>query len=107
MIPDAKLTGYALNMDHPKGHDKAVAFRDALGYTVDNAAELKAALLDGLQRWKATARTATKYGQPFEVKMLLTGPNGKTATVKTGWQMDAGSDTPRLTSAYVYKEKGE
>lgn len=107
VIPDAKLTGYALNMDHPKGHDKAVAFRDALGYTVDNAAELKAALLDGLQRWKATARTATKYGQPFEVKMLLTGPNGKTATVKTGWQMDAGSDTPRLTSAYVYKEKGE
>ena len=107
VIPDAKLTGYALNMDHPKGRDKAVAFRDALGYTVDNTAELKVALLDGLRRWKATARTATKYGQPFEVKMLLTGPNGKTATVKTGWQMDAGSDTPRLTSAYVYKEKGE
>ena len=107
VIPDAKLTGYALNMDHPKGRDKAVAFRDALGYTVDNAADLKTALLDGLQRWKATARAPTKYGQPFEVKMLLTGPNGKTATVKTGWQIDAGSDTPRLTSAYVYKEKGE
>lgn len=106
VIPDAKLIGYALNMEHPKGHDKAVAFRDALGYTVDNADELKAALLGGLQRWKATARTPTKYGQPFEVKMLLTGPNGKSATVKTGWQLDEGSDTPRLTSAYVYKEKG-
>lgn len=107
VIPKAKLSGYALNMDHPKGgRDKAIAFRDALGYTVDNEAELSASLLVGLGKWRAVERPTAAHGRPFEVKMLLTGPNGKRATVKTAWQIDNGSDIPRLISVYVYKEKG-
>ena len=107
VIPKAKLSGYALNMDHPKGgRDKAIAFRDALGYTVDNEAELRASLLAGLEKWRAVERPTTAHGRPFEVKMLLTGPNGKRATVKTAWQIDNGSDIPRLISVYVYTEKG-
>lgn len=37
--------------------------------------------------------------------MLLRGANGRQATVKTGWLLDTGSDAPRLTSAYIYREK--
>ena len=105
-ISPKKLSSYILNMDHPKGRSKAIAFRDALGYTVDNQNELQEALRDGLTKWKATARAVTDYGKPFEVRMLLTGSNGKQATVKTGWQIDSGTDVPRLVSAYVYKKKG-
>ena len=101
-VPPAKLTDYLLNPDHPKGGSKAVAFRDVLGYTRENAQELAAALQAGLGQWKATARAATKYGRPYEVRMLLTGPNGRQATVKTGWIIDADGK-PRLTSAYIYK----
>ncbi len=104
-IPSSKLSGYALNMEHPVGHAKAVAFRDALGYTIDNEAELKTAIQQGLSQWKAVPRAETKYGQPYEVRMLLKGANGKQATVKTAWQIDQGQEFPRLVSAYVYKEK--
>lgn len=101
-VPPAKLTDYLLNPDHPKGGSKAVAFRDVLGYTRENAQELSAALQAGLGQWKATARAATKYGRPYEVRMLMTGPNGRQATVKTGWIVEADGK-PRLTSAYIYK----
>ena len=54
-----------------------------------------------LSSYPAKLRPKTQYGQPFEVRMLLTGPNGKTAYVKTGWIINAGDKNPRLTSAYV------
>ena len=106
-IQSEKLTGYALNMNHPKGgRDKAIVFERALGYTVDNATELRENILAGLKKWRAWKRPTTSHGQPFEVKMLLTGPNGKQATVKTAWQIDTGDDIPRLISVYVYDDKG-
>ena len=106
VIPDSKIQGYVLNLEHPTGGPKAVAFRDVLGYTKENAAALVAEIRHELPRWKATARNSTKYGQPYEVRMLLRGSNGRQATVKTGWIQDFGSNAPRLTSAYIYKEKG-
>ncbi|WP_375539180.1 DUF6883 domain-containing protein [Pseudomonas frederiksbergensis] len=33
--------------------------------------------------------------------MPITGPNGNTATVRTGWIYDPGSSTPRMTTLYV------
>ncbi len=105
VIPQEKLTGYALNLDHPKGADKAVAFRDVLGYTKENAPALAAALRDGLGQWKARPRPATRYGQPYEVKMILTGANGRQATAKTGWLVEEAGTAPRLISVYLYKQK--
>jgi hypothetical protein len=102
IIPGTKLNNYLLNPDHPRGGGKAVAFRDVLGYTKENAQELSAALQAGLKQWKASARPVTKYGRPYEVKMLLTGPSGRQATVKTGWIVESDGK-PRLTSAYIYK----
>lgn len=101
VIPDAKISGYALNMEHPVGKHKAIAFQKVLGYTVDNKDDLLRQVHQGLDRYRATARAATKYGQPFEVKMLVHGANGKYAPVKTGWQIDNGSETPRLVSIYI------
>ena len=39
----------------------------------------------------------------YEVKMQLTGPNGKTADVLTAWINDKNSTEMRLTSAYIDK----
>ena len=106
VITADKLTGYALNMDHPTGRAKAIAFRDALGYTVNNERELEATIRQGLLLWKAISRPETQYGRRYEVRMLLSGPNGKQATVKTGWQVSRDHGVPRLVTAYVYEEKG-
>lgn len=100
-IPDAKISGYALNMEHPVGKHKAIAFQNVLGYTVDNQEDLIRQIRYGLSRYRASERATTKYGQPFEVKMLILGANGRYAPVKTGWQIDNGSDIPKLTTIYV------
>ena len=41
------------------------------------------------------------FGTRYEVMMTLTGENGKTANVLTGWIVEHGSDNVRLTSAYI------
>lgn len=104
-IPSQKLSGYALNMNHPTGHHKAIVFRDALGYTDANEEELKASLYDGLSKWKATQRPETVHGQAYEVNMIITGSNGKRAQVTSGWMIDKGKSNPRLVTVYVKKKK--
>jgi len=42
-----------------------------------------------------------EYGQRYTVDMLITGPNGKTATVRTGWIIKEGSDIPELATLWV------
>ena len=101
VIPKEKLEGYALNKNHPTGRDKAVAFEKYLGYTTDNQEELISQVRQGLEKYKAKGRKATQYGKPYEVSMVITGANGKTAKVKSGWIVDKGGDIPRLVSIYV------
>ena len=42
-----------------------------------------------------------KYGVKYSGKMNLTGPSGRTASVKIDWQIDNGTDFPKLTTIYV------
>ena len=62
-----------------------------------------AKIQDGVRTNPAVMGDTTKYGQLFTVDMPITGPNGNTAIVRTGWIIDAGATTPRLTTAYVKK----
>lgn len=103
VIQKEKITGYVLNKQHKTGMDKAIAFEKALGYNIDNADDLIKNIYQNLSLYPAKLRPKTQYGQPFEVIMKLTGPNGKTAKVKTGWIIENGKNHPRLTSAYVAK----
>lgn len=89
-------------MEHSKGRDKAVAFKSVLGYTIDNKDDLIKQIREGLSIFKATARTKTMYGTPFEVKMMIKGANGNDAKIKAGWIIDHGGDILRLTSVYIY-----
>lgn len=100
-IPDGKITGYALNKEHPKGKNKAVAFEKYLGYNVNTKEELLQEVYEGLKKYKCSKRAANQYGQPYEVAMVLKGANGKYARVKTGWIVDNNTSIPRLTTIYV------
>ena len=100
-IPDAKLTAYALNVNHPEGKHKAVAFQKALGYNINNKGRLIYQVRQGLKKYRAVERPTNEYGKPFEVFMMLSGANKKFAKVKTGWIIDNGKSEPRLTSIYV------
>ena len=101
VIPKAKFVEYALNPE--KDLDKAKAFQLALGYTKENADELIQQIYSSLSKYSAKEKPDNGWGKRYEVKMDLTGPNGKTAKVITAWIDDKDTGEMRLTSAYVDK----
>ncbi|MGP9078030.1 contact-dependent inhibition toxin CdiA [Yersinia pseudotuberculosis] len=101
IIDPNKLTSYALNTEHPVGGNKAKVFESALGYNQSNAGDLIAKVQEGAKSSPAKLGTADKFGQRVTIDMPITGPNGNTVTVRTGWIYDPGSSTPRMTTIYV------
>lgn len=99
VAPD-KLRRYALNPDSEVGAHKARVFESVLGFTLANADELESQLLRNLPSVPALERRATIYGRQFTADIPVTGPRGS-GIVRTGWQIDTGSDVPRLVSLYV------
>lgn len=99
VIPKAKFTQYALNPD--KDPDKAKAFEKALGYTVDNADELIEQINEKLSEYEAVEKGDRGWGMAYEVIMDISGPNGKTAKVLTGWIDDKNNGEMRLTTVHI------
>ncbi|WP_343464431.1 DUF6883 domain-containing protein [Pantoea sp.] len=103
VIDPNKVTSYALNSEHPVGGNKAKVFESALGYNQSNAADLIAKVQEGVKSNPVKMGSSDKFGQRMTIDMPITGPNGKTAIVRTGWIYDVGSTTPRMTTIYVNK----
>ena len=99
VIPIEKFTEYCLNPK--KDIDKATAFSDALGYNEHNAYRLIANIKHNLSNFPAIQKGDLGFGMRHEVIMNLTGPNGKSANVLTGWIDDKINGEMRLTTAHV------
>ena len=96
-----KLTEYALNPNHPVGGNKAKVFESALGYNQSNADDLMRQIYEKLPSSEAILGKLDEYGQRYIVDILITGPNGKTMYVRTGWIIKTGSNIPELTTIFV------
>lgn len=99
---DRKINGYTLNPQHVDGAHKARVFKSVLGYDASNSAGLVAQIREGVRIRRAIPGKITRYGVQFGVDVPVKGPRGS-ATVRTGWNYDLGSDIPRLTTAVVRK----
>ena len=103
IIPKEKFTKYAL--DPVKQPDKARAFKEALGYTMENYQELIDNISANLDQSLLKLKQTNEHGKLYEYVMQIKGPNGKQANVCTGWIIENGATEPRLTSAYVTEKK--
>ncbi len=101
VIPKGKFVGYALNPQ--KDPNKARAFKEALGYTSENADELMQQIREKLSEYGAEEKGDRGYGMTYEVVMDITGPNKKTAKVLTAWIDDKNNGEMRLTTVHVDK----
>lgn len=101
IIPNAKLVEYALNPS--KEPNKALAFKNALGYDLSNYEDLKQNLILHINPDKFVKKGDAGFGMRYEYIIELTGANGKTANVLTAWIQDG--DKRRLTSLYVTKRR--
>ncbi|NDO32806.1 hypothetical protein FMM82_35040 [[Clostridium] clostridioforme] len=100
-INPKKLTEYALNPHHPVGGNKAKVFESALGFNQSNADELMKQIYEKLPNSEAVLGKLDVYGQRYTVDIPITGPNGNTVNVRTGWIVKPNSDIPELTTLFV------
>ena len=104
-IADGKmLYGLELNAD------KATAFRLALGYGPQDAAALKAQIMERVQSgaYDLTIGKADQFGTRYATYFTATGHEGKTARLCAAWFMDAESPRSlRLINAYVDRQRGK
>ena len=92
-----KLETYLLDPNHVDGGPKADWFKRALGFTRENSADLAKQLV--FDESQAVQHGVNQYGTLFRQTINVTGANGCTIPVTTGWI--AGSDgVPRLTTAF-------
>ena len=100
-MPKAKFLEYALNPD--KAPDKARAFKEALGYDLDNYSELMKNIEDHINESRFVEKGDSGHGMRYEYIIELTEANGKKANVLTAWIQDG--EKKRMTSVYVTKRK--
>lgn len=97
-----KLVHYMLDPSHPRGGSKARRWDEVLGYRRQHSEELRRALSDAASSGTVKhCRPARPVGLTWTVDLVLTGPNGQTATVRSLWHTLAPGAAPRLTSAWV------
>jgi len=98
IVPQAKIR-YAL-----RDRDKRRAF-EVLGYSESrgNWRELRDAILAAIPFHPALVSHQDQWGLTRNVEMDITGPEAKTAPVRTKWifRLREGEDFPRLVTLYV------
>lgn len=106
IIDSRKLTEYALNLDNPKGADKAIMFERHLGFTKDNHQLLLQQIESKVLDAEATVQTTDVHGQRYQVDLEIEGVElGQIETVRTGWIVELKNDIARLVTLYVRKRK--
>lgn len=89
-------------MESERGRDKAIAFREALGFASDDAPEIMRQVYRWMGAHEPSFREKTPYGSSYTADIPMHGKNGKIANVRTGWMLEPGAARMRLTSIYVH-----
>jgi hypothetical protein len=94
-----KLRDYCLNQEHDDGKHKARLFSSILGMAVENAEELREILLEVVKTHEARLVRRDEFGQRYTLDFTLEWQN-RSATLRSGWIVEHGSEIPRLTTCY-------
>ncbi|PYR52982.1 MAG: hypothetical protein DMF95_05415 [Acidobacteria bacterium] len=88
-----------MNPEHPRGKHKARVFA-TLGFTIEHAARLRAALLTAAAAGDAQPATSDQFGDRCVIEFKVEGPQGS-GLVRSTWIVRRGETSPRLTSCFV------
>ena len=95
VIPIEKATRYLLI---PQARGDKSAFLQRAGYTLENADQLLRDLRMQLLPLEATPVQANKFGQYYEIRGKLAGPNGGRLAVRTIWITERLSGVTRFVT---------
>ena len=101
VVTREKITKYLLSTTNPSGRSKALFFL-RFGFSADSWEDLARALkLQGTVH--SVVRTVeTNHGFRYYVDGVIETPDGRNPRVRTVWQVDLGSNYPRLITAHPH-----
>lgn len=99
VVEESKVVEYLLNVNHRRGASKAKALL-SLGYNPGSSHlfinDIKQQHLSG----DVVEVRKSPWGERCDIVAPLTGPSGDTMMFRSIWQIDLGSDRPRLITMY-------
>ncbi len=99
VIASDKLVEYLLNPAHKRGGTKARLLA-RFGYTVQNWGQLETDIRNYHLDADVAVTRQTSYGMRYEIHAPLQTPSGQALTLRTIWQIDEGTDFPRLITLF-------
>jgi hypothetical protein len=99
VIAREKLRDYLLNPMHRRGGPKA-RLLISLGYHAEECDQLEQDLRSQHLTNEVTAVSQSEYGVRFEIVATIVTPSGAPYDFRSVWQIDEGSDVPRLITLY-------
>jgi len=99
IIAPEKLITYLLNTEHKRGGTKA-RFLARFGYRAENWQQLNSDLRLYHLDAEVDAVRQTSFGMRYEIRAPIMTPVGRMLFVRTIWQIDDGTDTPRLITLF-------
>ncbi len=101
VIASEKITKYLL-VKRPVG-DKSEFLKQA-GYTLDNWRKLEQDIRQQILSKNAVPIEHTEYGEFFEIRASLVGPNGVGLNLRTVWMRESQSGITKFIT--LYPDKG-
>lgn len=99
VITPEKLVEYLLNTEHKRGGTKARLLAQ-FGYRANNWRQLDSDIRQYHFNTEVDVVRQTMYGIRYEIRAPLQTPSGRTLGVRTIWQIDEGTDFPRLITLF-------
>ena len=100
LIASEKLTQYLLL---PRKRNDKSSWLAQAGYTLENWQALASDLRLQIMSLEAIPTESTAYGQVYEIRGNLTGPNGKTLAVVTIWMTEVATNVTKFITLYPAK----
>lgn len=98
VIEPEKITDYLLSITSPRGRSK-VRFFLRFGFSADNWQAFDEALrLQGAAN-EVVSIVDTAHGLRYRVDGIIETPDGRNPRIRTVWQINTGTDYPRLLTA--------
>src|SRR3569833_2089783 len=97
-VQASKIADYLLNHDHQDIQGKAKFFAEHLGLTKSDRTYLHGQFIDALGHVTYDDVRIDDYGVRFTANLPVTGKNGKTATIETGWIVRPGERASFVTA---------
>ena len=99
VVEREKVVEYLLSVSSPSGQAKAMFFL-SFGFSIEHWQDFAKALRVHGNSHQVVKVVETVHGPRYHVDGAIQSPDGRNPRIRTVWQVDSGSEYPRLITAH-------